>query len=654
MTKIIRGVAQLGRALLSGGRGRRFKSCHPDQIMITLRNIFLRRGPHLLLKDVNWTIFHKQRIGLIGANGSGKTSLFHLLLNPKEADEGEIFIPPQIKLAHVAQETPALSQSALQFVLEGDTELQALEKKLKIAEEKNDGNKIASLHARLGEIDAYTAPARASQLLNGLSFTQKEQQQPVSDFSGGWRVRLNLAKALMSRSDILLLDEPTNHLDLDAVIWLQDWLQDYQGTLLLISHDRDFLDNIVDHIAYLHHQQLTLYTGNYSTFEKLRAEQLLNQQALYEKQQKKREHLEKFINRFRAKASKARQAQSRIKALERMETVSAVQTESPFQFEFKEPQKCPNPLISLQESQVAYGEKLVLNHLNFSIAPNDRIALLGPNGAGKSSFIKLLAAEITSSYGHYTQGTGLKIGYFAQHQVDHLQLDKTPLDHMRLIAPHTREQELRSFLGGFGFSANRSFEPVHHFSGGEKSRLALALIVWQKPNLLLLDEPTNHLDLEMRQALCLSLQDYEGAMVIVSHDRFLLRATVDQLILVADGKIAPFTGDLNDYEKWLFEYRKKNATSSTSDMPSIQEEQRALDAKVRDERKPLLKQLKELEITLEKLKEIAIQLEIELSNDKLYLPHNEDKLKKLLAKDTEVKANIQQTEEDWLKVSEQL
>ncbi|MCE3237606.1 MAG: yheS 2 [Gammaproteobacteria bacterium] len=525
--------------------------------MITFQNVTLRRGKNILLQDINWTIYPKQRIGIIGANGTGKTSLFAMIMGELETDQGQLDIPRQLQLAHVAQETPAYSQSALQYTLEGDSELQTLEQALLMAEEKNDGHRIATLHTRLGEIDAYTAPARAAQLLNGLGFSHQEQQTPVSDFSGGWRVRLNLARALMCRSDVLLLDEPTNHLDLDAVLWLESWLMNYPGTLLLISHDRDFLDHVIDYTAHLSKTQIKLYTGNYSAFEKKLAADLLLQQAAYEKQQRKVAHLQSFITRFKAKASKARQAQSRIKALERMETVSAVHADSPFQFHFKEPSKCPNPLVRLENGTLAYGEKIILSPIHLSITPNDRIALIGPNGAGKSSLIKLLAGELALASGRRDTGSGLKIGYFAQHQIDHLNLEESPLAHLRELADRSPEKELRSYLGSFGFSDTRTFEAVKNFSGGEKSRLALALIVWQQPNLLLLDEPTNHLDLEMRYALSMALQEYQGAVILVSHDRFLVRTTVDQLLLVAEGKITPFAGDLNEYERWLATYRKR-------------------------------------------------------------------------------------------------
>ncbi|MEO8401496.1 MAG: ATP-binding cassette domain-containing protein [Gammaproteobacteria bacterium] len=626
--------------------------------MITLRNIILRRGTNVLLNDVSWTIYHKQHIGIIGANGTGKSSLFAMFLNQLHPDQGDLDMPRQLRLAHVAQETPAYTKSALEFVLDGDADLRALEIELLDAETKDDGHRIAHLHEQLSNIDAYTAPARAAQLLAGLGFSHSEQQQSVSGFSGGWRVRLNLAQALMCRSDILLLDEPTNHLDLDAVIWLEQWLMKYPGTLLLISHDREFLDHIVDHIAHISNQQLQIYSGNYSTFEKTRAEQILLQQSAFDKQQKQIAHMQSFVNRFKAKASKARQAQSRVKAIERLELVSAVQLDSPFHFHFRQPEHCPNPLLRLEDVTIAYGEKIVLTDLNITFGPKDRIGILGPNGAGKSSFIKLLAGELTPATGIRETSSGVKIGYFAQHQVDHLQLDETPLTHLRDIAPNVADQELRTYLGTFGFVGNDAYEKVRIFSGGEKSRLALALLVWKRPNLLLLDEPTNHLDLEMRHALSIALQEYEGAMLLVSHDRFLVRTTVDQLVLVADGAINDFTGDLNDYEKWLFEYRRQGSsggTASTSTQKSdvSKKMQRQINAKEREARKPLLAQIKKLEDQLEKLQKDFAALEVILADAALYEPENKDRLQQHLSKQADLKKKLQLVEDEWLAACEQ-
>lgn len=624
--------------------------------MITLNNITLRQGAHVLLKNVNWTIYHKQRYGVIGSNGSGKTTLFKMLLNQFEPDDGTLDIPRQIKLAHVQQETPALAISAWQYVLDGDEELSSLNADLSEAEEKHDGTRIAELHEKLSIIDAYTAPARAAQLLAGLGFNQDDQQKMVKAFSGGWRVRLNLARALMCRSDVLLLDEPTNHLDLDAVLWLEQWIGKYQGTLLLISHDRDFVDQAVDHIAHLSHQELKLYTGNYSTFEKTRAEELMLQKAAYDKQQKQLAHMQSFVDRFRYKATKARQAQSRMKAIERMDLVCAVQAESAFHFSFRKPEHAPNPLIRLEKARIQYGDNIILSGLNLSIAPKDRIAMLGPNGAGKSSLIKLLAGELEPAAGVREVSAGLKIGYFAQHQVDHLQLKDSPLTHLRRLAETTPELELRKYLGGFGFVGDRVLEAVGNFSGGEKSRLALSLLVWQKPNLLLLDEPTNHLDLEMRHALSIALQEYEGAMILVTHDRFLTRTTTDQLYLVADGKIQVFDGDLTDYQNWLLDYRKQQASiqfPASEKAETSKKELRQQEAKLREERRPLMQKIKRLEDEMVKLEKKLSQAEVELSDLTIYEEQNKQKLQNTMLAQAKVKKELVQVENDWLQACEE-
>lgn len=624
--------------------------------MISLRNVTLRRGPSILLEEVNWTIYPQQRIGLIGSNGSGKTSLFALILGKLAADKGDVNINRQIKFAHVAQETPAYSKSALDYVLDGDEELRQLETELQVAENAHDGLRIGELHEKLSIIDAYTAPARAAQLLAGLGFSQEEQQKSVSDFSGGWRVRLNLAKALMCRSDVLLLDEPTNHLDLDAVLWLEQWILKYPGTLLLISHDRDFLDQTVNLIAHISHQKLQVYTGNYSTFEKTRAAELLLQQAAYEKQQKHIAHMQSFVDRFKAKASKARQAQSRLKAIERMDLVCAVQTESAFQFSFQPPLQCPTPLLQLHKAKVAYGDKVVLTDLTFSITPKERIAILGPNGAGKSSFIKLLAGELLPANGVREVSSGLKIGYFAQHQVDHLHLQDTPLQHLRRLAERTPETDLRKFLGSFGFTGDDVNDPVQRFSGGEKSRLALALIVWQRPNLLLLDEPTNHLDLEMRNALSIALQEYEGAMILVSHDRFLVRTTTDQLLLVANGKLQNFDGDLNDYQKWLMDFRKQKTLDFSLPAQGSElsrKEQRKQDALEREKRKPLLQKISRLETQMEKLQKQLTHITEQLADPFIYEAKNKSRMQQCLLDQAMCKKELSQIENEWLQACEE-
>jgi ATP-binding cassette subfamily F protein 3 len=621
--------------------------------MITLSNIVLRRGPHILLENINWTIYHKQHIGIIGANGCGKSSLFAMLLGQLQADGGDFDMPRQLRVGHVAQETPALAKSALEFVLDGDEELRHLESELLQAEHDNDGEKIGALHQRMSEIDGYSAIARAAQLMDGLGFQHHEQQKPVSAFSGGWRVRLNLAHTLMSRADILLLDEPTNHLDLDAVLWLEQWLKKFPGTLLIISHDRDFLDSIVDHIAHIQNKNMKLYAGNYSAFERQLAAHLMLQQAAFEKQQRQIAHLQSFVDRFKAKASKARQAQSRMKALDRMEVVSAVQINSPFQFHFREPKNYPTPLIALEDVSIGYQDNIILPHVNFSISPKDRIGLLGPNGAGKSTFIKLLAGQTQPSTGTYTAGNGLKIGYFAQHQIDHLELQATPLQHLKKLAPTTREADLRSYLGSFGFSGNRVLEAVENFSGGEKSRLALALLIWQQPNLLLLDEPTNHLDMEMRNALSMALQEYEGAMIIVSHDRFLVRSTVDQLMIIAAGKLSSFEGDLDDYQDWLMNFRRENNSAPPTEKTGMsRKEQRQQNAQERNQRQPLLANIKKLENELDKLQKQATSLELILADETLYEEVNKTKLQDYLRQQATLKQHLETVEQDWLTATE--
>jgi len=618
--------------------------------MITLKNITIRRGVNDLLKNADWVIYPTQRIGIVGSNGTGKTTLFSLLLGDLQPEKGDLDIAKHVRIAHMAQETPALAISAMDFALSGDAELYQLEQDLRVAEAAEDGHAIINLHEKIGIIDGYTAPSRAAQLLIGLGFQQHELEKPVSSFSGGWRVRMNLAKALMSRSDVLLLDEPTNHLDLDAVLWLEEWLKQYQGTLLLISHDRDFLDRTVNHIAHLHQQKLKIYAGNYTTFETQRANDLMLQQASYEKQQKRIAHLQSFVDRFKAKASKAKQAQSRVKAIERMDLVAAVQAESEFQFEFKQPDYTPNPMMTLDYARAGYGDHTVLDRLSISITPKDRIGILGPNGAGKSTLIKLLAGEIEVLDGGKEKASGLKIGYFAQHQVDHLHLEETPLWHMREIASKKSEMELRNYLGGFGFIGDRVFDVVKHFSGGEKSRLALALIVWQQPNLLLLDEPTNHLDLEMRNALSIALQEYEGAMLLVSHDRFLVRTTTDQLFLVANQRLQPFDGDLGDYQNWLFEYRKQqaNALKATVAKPVVKEEK-----KPNNDINALLKKISKTEEEMSKLNNKLLGVELQLGDVTLYEDANKDKLQKLLADQVKLKADIEQKEQLWLQMCEE-
>jgi ATP-binding cassette subfamily F protein 3 len=627
--------------------------------MIQLKNLTLRRGTKELLSQASASFLPGQKTGVVGANGAGKSSLFALLRGELIADGGDLDIPRQWTMAHVAQETPALPQSALDYVLDGDAELRNLQAQLADAEARHDGEAIGHLHADLDHIGAYSADARASKLLAGLGFAPEAMTRPVASFSGGWRMRLNLAQALMCRSDLLLLDEPTNHLDLETVLWLEDWLKSYPGTLLVISHDRDFLDSVCTQIAELADGTLTMYTGNYSQYETMRAEKLSRQQSAFEKQQRQIAHLESFITRFKAKATKARQAQSRVKALEKLERIAPAHVDSPFDFAFESPDNLPNPLLRLDQANVGYGDKTILSGLNLSVEAGSRIGLLGVNGAGKSTLVKLLAAELTPLSGQCVPAQMLRIGYFAQHQLETLREDETPLWHLQKIAPETREQELRNFLGGFNFRGDAAMAPVGPMSGGEKARLALALIVWQKPNLLLLDEPTNHLDLEMRHALTLALQDFTGALIVVSHDRALLEATTDRFWLVHSGKVQQFDGDLEDYRTWRLEQLADAGKPSNGDAQGVnRKEQKRQEAEERQRlsalRKPLQTRLNKLEKELDTLSGQKAELEAFLSSEAAYAAENKDKLADSVKRQGEVATRLAEVEEEWMQVQEEL
>ncbi len=619
----------------------------------------MTRGVKVLVRGASFQLHPGHKVGLTGANGAGKSSLFAMLLGELQHESGELEMPPDWVMAHVAQETPALADAAIDFVLDGDSELRSVEQALQEAERHHDGERLGELHARFGDIGGYTARPRAAALLHGLGFSDADMLRPVSDFSGGWRVRLNLARALMCRSDLLLLDEPTNHLDLDAVIWLENWLKDYRGTLLMISHDRDFLDAVVNHIAHIEQQQLTLYRGGYSDFERQRAEKLAQQQSLYERQQREVAHLQSYIDRFRAKATKARQAQSRIKALERMELISAAHVDSPFSFAFRKPQAAPDPLLVLDDVDAGYLHQPVLKQIKLTIRPGERIGLLGRNGAGKSTLIKLLASELQPMGGKRIEGKDLAIGYFAQHQLEQLRPDESPLQHMLRLDPQTREQEHRNYLGGFDFRGDMATAPCGGFSGGEKSRLALALLIWQQPNLLLLDEPTNHLDLEMRHALTMALQDYEGGMVLVSHDRALLRATCDRFILVADGKAEVFDGDIDDYRDWLASQEAAQKLSEKAvEEKSANKNERTQSKAERQarlaERRPLMKQSEKLEADMALWQKEKKQLDERLSDPALYTAVDKTDLQNLFKRQAELAQSIAQAEERWLELQEQL
>lgn len=627
--------------------------------MIQFKQLTLVRGLKTLIQGATLQLHPGHKVGLTGANGAGKSSLFALLRGEMQLEAGDLDMPASWVIAHVAQETPALTMPAIEFVLDGDAELRQIEAALAAAEASQQGELIAELHHRLLDIEGYAAKARAAELLSGLGFSQANLQQAVATFSGGWRVRLNLARALMCRSDLLLLDEPTNHLDLDAVIWLEGWLQSYRGTLILISHDRDFLDAIVNHIAHIEQQTLTLYRGGYSDFERQRAEKLALQQALFEKQQRKVSHLQSYIDRFRVQATKARQAQSRIKALERMEMISAAHVDSQFNFEFRVPLAAPDPLLVLDEMAVGYQGVALIKDIVLAIRPGERIGLLGRNGAGKTTLIKLLANELASLSGKRVEGKDLNIGYFAQHQLEQLRLDESPLQHMMKLDPLTREQEHLNFLGGFDFKGDMARSPCLNFSGGEKSRLALALLIWTRPNLLLLDEPTNHLDLEMRHALTMALQDYQGGVVLVSHDRALLRASCDEFVLVADGQAVPFDGDLEAYSLWLNEQHlkeKQNVQATLEVKPAKQD--RAMNKAERQariaERRPLLKEVAELDSRIAAWQEEKLACDARLNDSDLYSAADKTALQDLLKKQAELIKQIEQAEERWLELHERL
>ena len=629
--------------------------------LIQFKNLTLARGVKVLVQGASFQLHPGHKVGLTGANGAGKSSIFAMLRAELHAEAGDLEIPPNWVIAHVAQETPAIADAAIEFVLDGDVELRTVEQALVEAESSHAGEKIGELHARLSEIGGYSAKSRGAELLHGLGFSTADLARPVADFSGGWRVRLNLARALMCRSDLLLLDEPTNHLDLNAVIWLEGWLNDYRGTLVLISHDRDFLDAIVNHIAYIEQQRLTLYRGGYSDFERQRGERLAQQQSLYQRQQREVAHLHKYIDRFRAQATKARQAQSRIKALERMELISAAHVDSPFDFSFRAMKAAPDPLLVLDDASAGYNGKTILKDIVLTMRPGERLGLLGRNGAGKSTLIKQLGGDLQPLSGKRVEGKELHIGYFAQHQLEQLRPQESPLQHMmrqdlELKLPQTREQEHRNYLGGFDFRGDMVISPCGLFSGGEKSRLALALLIWTRPNLLLLDEPTNHLDLEMRHALTLALQEYDGGVVLVSHDRALLRTTCDRFMLVADGTVEAFDGDLEDYRAWLAaqQLRDKVAEVAEAILKNDRAQTKAERQARQAERRPLVKESEKLEADMSAWHQEKTQLDERLADTALYAATNKTELQNLLKRQGELNQFTAQAEERWLAIHEQL
>lgn len=630
--------------------------------MIQFDNLSIRRGENLLFDNASFQIHPGQKVGLTGANGCGKSSLFAVLRSELVIDKGDIKIPRDWIMAHVAQEAPADQRGAIEHVLDGDEEWRDLDQKI----QNPDHPRFLKFQSRYEEIDGYSARSRAAQLLNGLGFKNTDIEKPANDFSGGWRVRLSVAKALMCRSDLLLLDEPTNHLDLDAVLWLERWLKNYQGTLILIAHDRDFLDQLTTNTLHIENQKAQLYKGNYSAFERVRTEQLANQKSQFDKQQREIEHMQDFVRRFKAKATKAKQAQSRLKALEKMERIAPAHVDSPFSFSIPDPEKNPSPLLSLHSAGVGYGDKLIVEEIEFAMTPGDRVGLIGPNGAGKSTVIKMLAGEIKLLTGNYHASKEINIGYFAQHQIEQLQMDHSPMEHIKIVDKNSNggqatENQLRRYLGSFGFTGNKATSKVKPFSGGEKSRLALALICYQRPNLLLLDEPTNHLDLEMRQALAVALQDYSGAVVLVSHDRHLLKVNSDKLMLVANGRATEFQGSVDDYPKWLIQHNKgetspnleaKNTTvkepANLQNTASAKKEQKRIDAERRKQLQPLTAKVRRAERVLEKLGAEKQTVEEQLADTELYNDDNKDKLKQLLTDQAYLQKELDQAEIDWL------
>ncbi len=612
--------------------------------MLSFTSLALRRSSTLLFEAAEFKIYPGQKLGITGANGCGKSSLFALVRGELSPDQGHFSFPQDWAVAAVEQETRLSKRLALEYVIDGDEELRQVETRLERAEAEQDAMLIASCHERLQEIDGYQAKSRAARLLAGLGFSEADMHRPLDSFSGGWVMRLNLGRALMCRSDLLLLDEPTNHLDLDAVIWLELWLKRYQGTLLLISHDRDFLDTVVNLVAHIENQRIKLYRGNYSAFEVQRAESLAQQQAAHQKQQQSIAHMQRYIDRFRAQANKARQAQSRIKALEKMQLIAPAHIDSPFHFEFRTAKALPSSLLRLDGVSTGYDDKAVLEDIEFSLIPGERIGLLGLNGAGKSTFIKLLADQLHPFTGKVTRAKDLQIGYFAQHQLEQLDLDANALLTMQRLGVELTEREVRSYLGGFNFRGEKVLQAVRTFSGGEKARLVLALIIWGRPNLLLLDEPTNHLDLEMRLALNQALQGFEGSVILVSHDRHLLRSVCDDLWIVDRGRLQRFEQDLEYYPTWLAQRKSRDDHSTVPLAGNHQQTRRQL--------KSQLNQLNKIEREIESLSVIRENLEQQLSDNSIYAAENRDSLNASLAAQAENRKLLARAEEDWLSLSE--
>ncbi len=627
-------------------------------VMIRLKKLSLFQGNQQLLNQVDLTLYPDHKIGIVGKNGCGKSSLFQLLRNELSPEHGDLEFPPRWRVSSAKQETPASPLTAIDYVLSGHTEYYQLTQALIKAEQLEDGNQIATIHAQLEAINGWSLPSEAARLLTGLSFTQSQMDSTVSSLSGGWRMRLNLAQALIRPAELLLLDEPTNHLDLEAVLWIQDFLRKYDGMLMTISHDRDFLDSFCTHIMHFENQAITNYSGNYSSFERQKHEKEVLQQAQFEKQQKEVEHLEKFISRFKAKASKATQAQSRVKALEKMDRVSAVQIRQKFGFEFAAINKNITELISIEQGAVGYGETTILSSIKIRLLAGQRIGLLGRNGEGKSTLIKLICGELSLLSGEIDRNKHFNAGYFAQHQVEQLNLEQSSIWHIQSLGSDISEQEARNFLGGFAFNGDKALEKVQGFSGGEKARLVLAIITWQKPNLLLLDEPTNHFDIEMREALALALQNYDGAVILVAHDKNLLECVVDEFWLVNDGQVNPFNGDLDEYQKWLKENQwstsLKNEIQNKENSAQSKKEQKRLDAEKRQRRSPLSNRLKKVEQLMSKLQDEKNSLDNKLSDNSLYNEENKTQLGELVSRSNQVNSELETLEEEWLSLTEEL
>jgi len=628
--------------------------------VIILDNIALRRGQKLLFSDASATLQPGQKIALIGGNGCGKSSLFALLLDQLQADAGDIRGLNGLRIAHMAQETETSDLTARNYVIAGDEALYQVLQDLAAADAAGDYERSATLHQHMEELDGYSAERRAEQLLLGLGFQREKMDASMSSFSGGWRIRLNLARALMAPSDLMLLDEPTNHLDLDTTLWLQSWLQGYRGTLLMISHDRDFIDATCERTLEIAHQALTAYRGGYSDYERQRAEQMAQQQAQYDKQQRRIADIEDFVRRFRAKATKARQAQSRLKELERMQKVAQAHVDSPFSFSFPQPGKVSDPLLTLSDASLGHGERAVLTEVSMSLSPGDRIGLLGKNGAGKTTLLKSLNGALPLMGGERTEGAHLQIGYFDQQQLEVLDLDASAFLHIQRLSPKARDQEILDFLGGFDFRGDRAKEAIRPFSGGEKARLALAHVVWQAPNVLILDEPTNHLDLDMRHALEVALQDYAGAIVLVSHDRHLLRNSVEQLLLVNDGTVDDYAGDVETYEKWVLSSKPTEHAApaavplATPEDSDDRKARRQAAANQRAQLQPLKKSLRQLEQRIEKGQKALQALQAKLSDGDLYVQNVNSELAELLKQEGQLKRELAALENEWLEQQDAL